>query len=427
MEEPDTLIERQDNTAAVAKSSANYRQLVVLGLATAAAVDFFHRQIIAIALGPLGQDLHLSDTQRGLLVAAYAFAYALSSLVLPHFTARYNRRWVISGAVAVSGILALLSGMMQSYAAILLCRAGIGMAIAIVAPVSQAIIAENITLEDSSRVQGTVAAGAPIGVIIGLGLWGWITESYGWQFGLSLSGMVTLVIAALLFITIGEQRRTAAPGDGESLSFVSSLRHLWHIKTYRHMVLGFSLTGVAAMGAVQWLPIFFMRYHGLDIKTVGMVLAGIVGVVGTLSVLLSGALGARISPRDSAGPMWISAGGAITATPLFIAAYFLPSTVAVVALLSLATLLGFMIPPQFFMVVQTVVTLPLRAFASGVAMALFTAFGLGGGVTLTGVISELALWGDESLRYSLSFVTLFYLWGAVHILLAARFCESEKV
>ena len=86
-----------------------------------------------------------------------------------------------------------------------------------------------------------------------------------------------------------------------------------------------------------------------------------------------------------------------------------------------------MVPPQFFVVVQSVVTLPLRAFAAGAAMAFFTAFGLGGGVTLVGAISELGIWGDESLRYSLSIVTFFYLWGAMHFLLAARYCKSEKV
>jgi len=409
------------------KESESYSQLLVLGLATAGAVDFFHRQIIAIALGPLGQDLHLTDTQRAMLVTAYAIAYAVASLALPHFFDRYNRRNIITGAVAISGVLALLSGMTGSYMAMLFFRAGIGMAVAVIAPACQAIIAASITVENSSKIQGIVAAGAPTGVIIGLGLWGWVIENYGWQLGLSLSGIATLAIAGLLFVIVGDQHRPSATKEEPGLSFASSLRHLWHIKTYRHMTLGFSLIGVAAMGAVQWLPIFLLRYHALDIKTVGMVLAGIVGVVGTISVLLSGALGARITHRDSRGPMWICACGAILATPLFILAYFIPSTIAAVALLSMATLFGFVVPPQFFMVVQMVVKLPLRAFASGVAMALFTAFGLGGGVSLAGVISEMGLWGDESLRYSLSIVTLFYLWGAMHFLVAACCCNSEKI
>ena len=103
------------------------------------------------------------------------------------------------------------------------------------------------------------------------------------------------------------------------------------------MVLGFSLISVAAMGAVQWLPIFLMRFHALDIKTAGMILAVIVGAVGAVSALLSGALGVRISRHDQRGPMWISAGGVMAATPLYIVAYFVPSTVVAVSLLGLAT------------------------------------------------------------------------------------------
>ncbi len=411
----------------VSKPSANYSRLLVLGLATAAAVDFFHRQIIAIALGPLGQDLQLSDTQRGLLVTAYAVAYAIASLTLPRLVDQYNRRLVISGAVALSGILALVSGMMASYTAILVCRAGIGMAVAIVAPVSQAIIAENFTLGNGSRIQGIVAAGTPVGVIVGLGIWGWVVETHGWQTGFYLSGIFTLLIAGLLYFWIGKQDCPRSFHKSDELSFVASLRRLWQIKTYRHMVLGFSLISVAAMGAVQWLPIFLMRFHALDIKTAGMILAVIVGAVGAVSALLSGALGVRISRHDQRGPMWISAGGVMAATPLYIVAYFVPSTVVAVSLLGLATLFGFMVPPQFFVVVQSVVTLPLRAFAAGAAIAFFTAFGLGGGVTLVGAISELGIWGDESLRYSLSIVTLFYLWGATHFLLASRYCKAEKV
>ncbi|MBT4518736.1 MAG: MFS transporter [Halieaceae bacterium] len=408
-----------------ARDGPQHNQLLVVGLVTAAGVDFFHRQIIAIALGPLGQDLQLSDTQRGLLVMVYAIAFAVGSLVLPHFCGRYNRRSVICGAVALSGVLALLSGTTESYAAILMCRAGIGMAIAVVAPLSQLVIAENIALENNSKIQGVVAAGAPMGVIVGMGLWGWVTQQFGWQAGLLFSGVATLLVAGLMFILIGGRPRPLALEHGHPPTFISSLGQLWKIRTYCHMVLGFSLLGAAAMGAVQWLPVFFIRFHGLDLKTVGMVLAGIVGVVGTLSALLSGILGSRITSRDSRGPMWICAGGALTAAPLFIAAYLVQSTAAAVVLMSLATLLGFMGPPQLFVVVQTVVALPLRAFASGLAMASFTALGLGGGVTLVGFISEQAVWGDESLRYALAIVSLLYLWGAVHFLLAAHYSKAE--
>ena len=400
---------------------------MVFGLTTAAAVDFFHRQIIAIALGPLGQDLQLSDTQRGLLVSVYAVAYAVASLSLPHLIQGYSKRLVISGAVAITGILALLSGLSDSYVAILLCRAGIGMAVAIVAPVTQATIAENFPLEKGSKVQGIIAAGTPVGVIVGLGIWGWITEVYGWQAGFSFSAILPLLIAVLLFFSMGNHRLSRGVHEDEKLSFFSSFGNLWQIRTYRHMVFGFSLIGVAAMGAVQWLPIFLMRYHELDLKTVGLILAGIVGAGGSLSALLSGVLGDRINRHDMRGSMWISAGGVIVATPLYILAYFIPSTVVAVSMLGLATLFGFMVPPQFFVVLQTVVTLPLRAFAVGIAMAFFTAFGLGGGVTLVGAISETQIWGSESLRYSLSIVTLTFLWGAIHFLLAAHYCKSEKV
>jgi hypothetical protein len=186
------------------------------------------------------------------------------------------------------------------------------------------------------------------------------------------------------------------------------------------MLLGFSLSGVAAMGAMQWLPIFLMRYHALDIKTIGLLLAGIIGVIGMCSALLSGALGARLTPRDGRAPMWICMGGMMLATPVFMAAYFVSSTTVAVLLLSVGTLLGFMAPPQFFMVAQVVVALPLRAFSAGVAMALFTALGLGGGVSLAGAISETGWWGVDSLRYALAIVTVFYVWAAVHFLLAAR-------
>ncbi|MHB8448479.1 MAG: MFS transporter, partial [Rudaea sp.] len=71
-------------------------------------LNFVDRQILAILKEPIAADLHLSDTDLGLL-GGFAFALFYSVLAIPvaWLADRYSRVWIITtGLLAWSGFTA---------------------------------------------------------------------------------------------------------------------------------------------------------------------------------------------------------------------------------------------------------------------------------------------------------------------------------
>jgi MFS family permease len=257
-------------------------------------------------------------------------------------------------------------------------------------------------------------------------LWGWITSEFGWQIALISVGASTLLVALVLNRIIDEPPRPASTTAAKT-SFIANIKTLYRVRSYRHMVLAFAITGIGAMGGVQWHPTFLARIHDMDMATIGISLALISGGVGTVSAVLSGRLGSYFSKRDVRAPMWICAVGVLVAAPLFVGAYLVISSTMSLLLLIAASLFGYVCTPQLFTVTQSATPLALRAFAAGVAMAIFTGLGMAVGVPLIGAISDLmtANYGASGLRYALASIAIFYIWAAVHYVLAARHYDQD--
>ena len=80
--------------------SPRYVKLVVALLTGAVFVEFFHRQVLAVAMKAIGDDLHASDTQLGSLVTVFAVAYSLSAPLLGRLADRLPRRTIYAVGIA---------------------------------------------------------------------------------------------------------------------------------------------------------------------------------------------------------------------------------------------------------------------------------------------------------------------------------------
>ncbi|HEU4428503.1 MAG TPA: MFS transporter, partial [Myxococcota bacterium] len=97
-------------------------RLVVALLTGAVFIEFFHRQVLAVAMEQIGKDLALSDTQLGSLVTVFAAAYAVAAPVLGRIADRMSRRAIYSAGIAVWSVATALSGLAGSFGALLATR-----------------------------------------------------------------------------------------------------------------------------------------------------------------------------------------------------------------------------------------------------------------------------------------------------------------
>jgi predicted MFS family arabinose efflux permease len=91
--------------------------------------SFIDRQILSLLIGPIKADLHLSDTQFGLLQGlAFSLFYATMGIPIASLADRFPRSLIIVAGVAFWSMATMACGLAGSFAALFIARLGVGRA-----------------------------------------------------------------------------------------------------------------------------------------------------------------------------------------------------------------------------------------------------------------------------------------------------------
>jgi len=407
--------------------SSAYKRYVLGLLLVVYASNFLDRQILAILLQPIKQDMGLSDTQLGLLSGiAFALFYATLGIPLARWADKHNRVNLISACITIWSGMTALSGMAGNFLQLLLARIGVGIGEAGCSPPAHSIIADYFKADARARAMAIYFLGLPLGSMLGYLLGGWVNELYGWRVALLCVGLPGLGLAVLVRLSLREPPRGHADGiqgsDHEAPPLKSALAGLWNNRSFRHLVAGTSLVALSTYGSATWFPAFMMRTHGMTTGQIGSWLALLAAGSGIFGTLLSGYFSDRLGRRDDRWYVWIPGLSIILSTPFTIAALLSPDVSGLLLFLIPISLAQVIYAPPVFATVQRLVGLRSRAIASAILLFVANLIGLGLGPLLLGMASDLLTdWlGSEALRYALLMTTGIGVWASLHFFLAAR-------
>ena len=390
------------------------------------------RQIMAILLEPIKIELEASDTQMGFLVGlTFAIFYATLGMPIAMLADRTNRRNIITAAISIWSAMTVVCGYAANFVQLSLARIGVGIGEAGSTPPSHSIIADLFSPEHRGTAMGVFALGVNIGLLIAYLAGGWLSENYGWRMTFVAVGLPGLLIAAILYFTVSEpmrggadRPRAAAKPDAPSTApgFKAVAGHMWRVRSIRHLCIGATLAGFIGYGFVLWMPSFLVRSHGLSPTEVGLTLALMNGVIGALGTFTAGKLTDVLSRRDIRWRAWVVTLGKGGYVP-FLAAVFLVDDLTTALLLYTVPAFfgGFYLAPTFALI-QSLVSLRMRALASSIVLFVLNIIGMGFGPQLVGIMSDWFApeYGKESLRMALLVLSFINLWCAYHYFTAAR-------
>src|SRR5262245_57904956 len=98
------------------------------------ALNFYDRQILGGVTEPVRRELHLSDTQLGLLSTFFTLIYAAVGLPLGRLADKWKRNRLLSLSLAAWSVLTAASGLAKGYGSLLITRLGVGIGEATCAP-----------------------------------------------------------------------------------------------------------------------------------------------------------------------------------------------------------------------------------------------------------------------------------------------------
>jgi len=185
-----------------------YRFYVLAVLILIYMLNFLDRQIIGILAAPLKAEFNMSDSQFGLL-GGIAFASVYSTLAIPlaWMADRFSRVWIMTGALAVWSGFTALCGMAGSFGQLFLCRMGVGVGEAGGVAPAYSLIADYFPPQQRARALAAFAFGIPLGTAAGTLVGGLLAATYGWRTAFIVVGLLGVLIAPLLRLTVRDPKR----------------------------------------------------------------------------------------------------------------------------------------------------------------------------------------------------------------------------
>lgn len=340
-----------------------YAWWVVFVLCIASIVAFIDRQIINLLVGPIKQDLGLTDVQISLLQGvSFALFHAALAVPLGRLSDRYNRRWIIIAGIVCWSIACAGSGMVSGFLGLFVMRMLIGSGEATLSPAGYSMLADYFPREKLGRAVSFFLGSGFVGSGIALIFGGAILASLGsaesvtlpllgevrsWQAAFIVVSLPGLLCVALM-LTVREPPRssfgrvvdagTPIPPFRDVLAFVVHRR-----RTIGAIFIGYSLLAAMQFGLGAWTPEFFIRTYGWDRSTIGYAYGLTYVFAGTLGVLAGGVLSDWLAARgymDSNLRTGVIAG--VCALPFVVLFPLMPTGELAMLLLVPATFFGTM-------------------------------------------------------------------------------------
>jgi NNP family nitrate/nitrite transporter-like MFS transporter len=272
------------------------QQIKSLTLSTIAFTVCFAVWTIFSIIGiKIKQNLGLTDSQFGLLVATPILTGSLSRIFLGIWTDQFGGRIVLVCLMITTSIATWLLSTVTTYEMYLVAALGVGLAGG-----SFAVGIAYVSRWYESSKQGTALG------IFGMGNVGaaitnfgapFLLVAYGWENVAKIYAAVLFVMAIIFWFTTEEDPVTKARKEsGEkvkpALMQMEPLKHprVWRFATYYFFVFG----GYVALAL--WLPRYYMGVYGLEIQTAGM-LAAAYALPGSVFRALGGWVSDKVGAR----------------------------------------------------------------------------------------------------------------------------------
>ena len=178
------------------------RFLFVFGTFFISLFMYIDRACISAAKEPITGDLGLTDNQMGWVLSAFALGYALFQVPGGLMSDRFGPRKVLAGIISIWSVFTALTGMVKSYAGMLVVRFFFGGGEAGAFPGISRAVYSWIPMKERGIVQGLNFSGSRVGAALAMPLVAGLITSLGWRSTfiiLSVAGVVFAILWYVLF------------------------------------------------------------------------------------------------------------------------------------------------------------------------------------------------------------------------------------
>ncbi|WP_404710896.1 spinster family MFS transporter [Sphingomonas sp. MMS24-J13] len=397
---------------------------------------FIDRIIMQVLVEPMKAEFHLSDLDIGLLVGlAFAFFNVVLGLSIARLAERRRRVSLVWFGTILWSIATSLCGAASSFGALLAARVGVGVGEAIGLPSTSSLLSDFFRPEKRTTAMSVLMLAPPIGAFLGSAGGAMVAQAYGWRYAFYVAAIPGFILALLLALTVREPERGVydrVAADPQAVPPLSAVfARIWQRRSLTHLLLGSTIASMTGFAVNAFLAAFLLRRFGFSLRDAGVISGLIASLPASLSVFGSGWLADRWGRRDARYYGWIPGISLLIAAPLYALAVTRDNATMAITLLTLSAIVQYCYLGPTAGVFQNMMHPRMRASSAAFNSLVYSLIGGALGPLLIGGLSTW-LGGGASpaaagigLAHAMAAMTIFYVWGAVHYLLATRYLRAD--
>ena len=270
------------NAVAIARWPRRY--LVVAFIFLGCVIAYTDRVNISVAAVAMKEYFGWSQTEKGLVLAAFFVGYLLFMFASGLLANRFGGKRVVGYSVLAWSIFTLLTppAAILSIAVLITARIGMGVGEAGMYPGTYELFGRWVPQTERGRAVALMSSGAPVGSLIGLMGSGWLVQHYGWAMPFYVFGTVGLLWLILWFRQVENDPAVDPRVGAEERQLLQGARPRTDFEQrmpLRRLLLRASVTGIVAGHVahawtlyvlLSWLPSYFRDAQGLSIAHSGL-------------------------------------------------------------------------------------------------------------------------------------------------------------
>ena len=416
--------------------AAPYGYFVAGLLSVVYTCNFLDRQLMSILQESIKAQLHLTDTQLGLVSGlAFALMYTLLGIPIAWLADRTHRVRIIAIACAAWSLASAACGLAVSFPTLALARLGVGVGEAGGSPPAYSVLADYFPARARGVGLAIYALGVPVGTMIGSGAGAWIDKHYGWRMAFFAVGAPGVLLALLVLILVREpvRGRFDAKAAGEAhhapgLPLSRTIGLFFANPVLRLTALSSGLSAFVGYAMLNWSPSFLIRIKHMDRADLALYYSLLVGAAGVFGTFGSGWLVDRFAKRDHRAYAWVPMAAFCVSLPFFLLFVWAPTWPLALMFLAVPAMLNNMYLAPAITVVQNAVAPNQRGASSALLLFVLNLIGLGGGPVFIGKVSDLLApaHGAVSLQLALYALAPFFVLTILAHLAAARAIGRDR-
>lgn len=400
--------------------TGNYRWRIVALLFFATTINYIDRQVLGILAPELQDKFGWSESDYGMIIAAFQAAYAIGLLTTGRLLDRIGTRVGYSIAITLWSLAGMFHAAARSVFSFAVARFALGLGESANFPAAVKTVAEWFPKKERALATGLFNSGSSIGAILAPLMVPWIALNYGWQWAFIGTGALGFIWLFFWLPVYRRPERHPHLKRSELDHILQDGRETVEKKPWRKIIahrqtvgisLSLFLTAPIWWFFLYWLPKFLNNNHGIDLSNIGLPLI-IIYIISDGGAILGGWLSSYMIKR---GMDPIKARKrtilllAFLVVPIFFAA-FTSSLWVAVGLIALAAFAHQGYASNIFTIISDIY--PKDAVGSMVGLSLFA--GSIGGVLFSSAVGFILeatgnyfmIFGFASIAYLLSWLFL---------------------